>query len=129
MNKRIEFKPKTKAEALLIFKGRCAYCKEKLGGTKDPTEYDHKHECWEYEKYGWDTKDLDSVENCLPCHKSCHSFKSKKSTAERAKGKRQLKRAGGAAGGRTKATFPSGAKIQSGGFNYPPDYKHNWSKK
>ena len=128
--KRLEFTNKTKLIAFQEHKGRCAYCESKLGGNKDPTEYDHKYECWQYEEFGWDIKDLNSVENCLPAHKSCHSFKSNKSTGERAKGRRQAKEFNGDVA--TKRGIggdpPMRQKMQNRGFDKKPDgYKYKWS--
>ena len=130
MTKRKEFTPKTKLEAFQIFKGRCAYCKTKLGGKVDPTEYDHKYECWEYKEYGWDTNDLNSVENCLPCHRSCHSVKSKKSTGKRAKGRRQTKKynggAAGAGGSGLSPVLKKKSQWQSRPFDKPPKGFRHW---
>lgn len=130
MTNRKEFTKSTQAKAFLKFEGKCAYCKEKLLNLEDNiTEYDHKFECWQYKEFDWDTSDMNSLENCLPCHKNCHKFKSKNSTSQRAKGRRQNKKYSGErqAGGGVKAST-SRAKIQSRPFaQKPKGYKHKWN--
>ena len=115
--KRHEFTKKTKAQAMLKFKGLCAYCGDKL--TK--VEFDHDKADIFCQKHGIKSNDL---ANCYPLCPPCHSGKTKRDMSELVKIRKQDKKKADAG---VKAK-PS-QSIRSGGFSKAPKGYNKWKRK
>lgn len=123
MNKRQEFTAKVKAQAFQRCGGKCEHCSNKL--LRGDINYDHKISDKILRDHGISSTDIDNIQVlCVACHK----IETRRDMAEIVKRRKQLKKQESGREGKAKGkSFPSGAKIQSGGFNYPPNYKH-WRK-